>query len=153
MYLKNFALDFVILVLKLYPIQVVISLPLWVKLTMGQLLLLFLYNFCSFFRYVGGVPVTNLFSPLLIDIFWLFSKLYNTQGALLIIFFICSDLLNCLRSVSTIVITTESGSTSFKVIFTKQFLKFKRKYQRNGPCFQTIFPFLTTMINRLYIIS
>ena len=102
------------LVLKLCPIQVVISLPLWIKLTMGQLLLLFLCNFCSFFSYVGGVLVINLFSMLLIDIFWLFSKLkhkanYNRRGAFVKIFLICSDLLNCLRSVSTIVITTESG--------------------------------------------
>ena len=59
-----FALDFVFLVLKLYPIQVIISLPLWIKLTMGQLLLLFLRNFCSFFVYVGGVLVTNFFSLL-----------------------------------------------------------------------------------------
>ena len=36
-YLKNVALDFVFLVLKLFSIQVVISLPLWIKTTMGQL--------------------------------------------------------------------------------------------------------------------
>ena len=66
-YLKNVALDFVLLVLKLCPIQVVISLPLWIKLTMGQLLLFFLCNFSSFFSYVGGIPVTNHFSLLLID--------------------------------------------------------------------------------------
>ena len=36
-----------------------------VKLTMGQLLLFFLWNFSSFFSYVGGIP----------GIFWLFSKL------------------------------------------------------------------------------
>ena len=66
-YLKNVALDFVLLVLKLCPIQVVVSLPLWIKLTMGQLLLFFLYNFSSFFSYVRGIPVTNHFSLLLID--------------------------------------------------------------------------------------
>ena len=32
-----------------YPIHVVISLPLWIKLTMDQLLLFFLCNFSSFF--------------------------------------------------------------------------------------------------------
>ena len=47
---------------------------------------------------------------------------YNTRRAFVIIFLICSDLLNCLRSVGTIVITTESGLNSLKVIFTKQFL-------------------------------
>ena len=37
------------------------------KLPMGQLLLFFLCNFRSFFSYVGGVLVTNLFSLLSID--------------------------------------------------------------------------------------
>ena len=32
---KDGGLDFVLLVLKLYPIQDVISLPLWIKFTMG----------------------------------------------------------------------------------------------------------------------
>ena len=41
--------------------------PLWIKLTMGQLLLFFLCNFSSFFSYVGGILVTNHFSLLLID--------------------------------------------------------------------------------------
>ena len=40
----------------------------------------------------------------------------------MIIFFICSDLLNCLRSVGTLVITTESDQNSLKVIFTERFL-------------------------------
>ena len=66
-YLKNVALDFVFLVLKLCPIQVVISLPLWTKLTMGQLLFFFLCNFSSVFTYVGGIPATNHFSLLLTD--------------------------------------------------------------------------------------
>ena len=69
------ALDLVLLVLKLYPIQVVVSLPQLIKLTMNQILLLFLCNLCSIFSYFGGVLVTNFFSLLLIDIFWLFSKL------------------------------------------------------------------------------
>ena len=34
---------------------------------MGQLLLFFLRNFRSFFSYVGGVLLTNRFSPLWID--------------------------------------------------------------------------------------
>ena len=54
-YLKSVALAFVLLVLKLSPIQVVISLPLWVNLTMGQLLLFFLCNFSSIFSYVRGI--------------------------------------------------------------------------------------------------
>ena len=35
---------------------------------------------------------------------------------------ICSNLLNSLTSIGTIVITAESGQGSLKVIFTKQFL-------------------------------
>ena len=66
--------------LKLYPIQVIISLPLRIKLTYGQLLLLFLCNFSSFCSYIGGVLVTNFFSLLFIDIFWLFSKLQHTRS-------------------------------------------------------------------------
>ena len=46
----------------------------------------------------------------------------NTRGAFAIHFLICSDLPNCLRSLGTIVRTTESGQNSLKVIFTKQFL-------------------------------
>ena len=46
----------------------------------------------------------------------------NTRGAFAIHFLICSDLLNYLRSLGTIVRTTESGQNSLKVIFTKQFL-------------------------------
>ena len=107
-YFKYVALNLLLLVLKLYPIQVVISLPLWIKLTMGQLLLLFLCNFCSFFNYVRGVLVTNFFSLLFIDIFGN-SANYNTGGEFVTIFLICSDLLNWLRGNGTIVIITESG--------------------------------------------
>ena len=66
-YLKNVALDFVLLVLKLCPIQFVISLPLWIKLTMDQSFFVFLFNFSSFFSYVVGILVINLFSLLLIN--------------------------------------------------------------------------------------
>ena len=55
------------LVLKLCPIQVVISLPLWMKLTMGQLLIFFLCNYSVLFSYIGGIPGTNHFLLLLID--------------------------------------------------------------------------------------
>ena len=96
--------------LKLYPIQVLISFPLGIKLTTGQLLLLFLCNFSSLFSYAGGVLVSGekRFSLLFVNRFLLFSKL-NSRGAFAIIFLICSHLLNCLRSVGIIVITTESG--------------------------------------------
>ena len=76
---------------------------------MGQLLLLFLCNVCSFFSYAGVVQVTNLFSRCYWYIF-------------VIIFLICSDLLNSLRNVGTIVITTKKGLNNLKVIFTEQFV-------------------------------
>ena len=68
-FLKNVAWDFVLLllVLKLYPIQVVISLPLWVKLTMGQLILFFLWNLSSFFSLSRCVLGINLFSQFVAD--------------------------------------------------------------------------------------
>ena len=77
----------------------------------GQLLLLFLCNFCRFFSYVGGVLVINLFSLLLIYIFWL-SANHSTQGGFVIFFLICSDFLNCLRSVGTIVQQNVAKTTS-----------------------------------------
>ena len=51
-----------------------------------------------------------------------YSANYNTRGAFAIHFLICGDLLNCLRSPDTMVITTESGLNSLKIIFTMQFL-------------------------------
>ena len=98
--LKNIALDFVPVVLKLYPIQV-ISLPLWIKLTMSQLLLLFMYNFCSLLNYVGGVPIPNLFQCYWFIYFGYLAN-YSTQRAIVIIFLICCNLLNCLRSAGTL---------------------------------------------------
>ena len=72
-------MGFVLLVLKLCPIQVVISLPLWIKLTMCQLLFFFLWNFSSFFSWRRRCPRNQLFSTVcywLISIFWLFSKFW-----------------------------------------------------------------------------
>ena len=117
-------MDFVLLVLKLYPIQVVFSLPLWMKLTSSQLFLFFLSNFFSFVSYIGGALGTNLFFTVInwYVYFW-YSVNYNTCQAFLTHFLICSDLLNCLRSVGIIVITTESGLNRIKVIFTKPFLR------------------------------
>ena len=60
-----------------------------------------------FFSYAGGI--LNLPFLLLLMIYSGYAANYNTQGTFVIIFWICSDLLNCLSSVSTIVITTESG--------------------------------------------
>ena len=55
------ALCFARFVLKLYHIQVFITLPLWIKLTMGQLLLLFLSNYYSFFYLPLSCPSNQPF--------------------------------------------------------------------------------------------
>ena len=86
--------------LKLYPIHVVISLPLRIKITMIQLLLLFLCKFCSFFSYTGGALVNK--QPTFFHCYWLiyfgYLAYHNTQRAFVIIYLICNDLLNCFRS-------------------------------------------------------
>ena len=87
-------------------IQVVLLLSLWIKLTIDQLLLFFLCSSSSFLSYFGGILVTDHFSLLFVDRYILVNSAnYNTQGAFAILFLICSDLLNCLRSLGTMVIT------------------------------------------------
>ena len=63
---------------------------------------------------------------------------YNIQEAFLIIFFICSDLLNCLRSVGTVVVKTESCYCILKIIFTKKF--FFEKVKAVIFCCFNVFP-------------
>ena len=69
---------------------------------------LFLCNFCCSFSNVRGVLKCK--SSTFIHCYWLIYFGYltnnNTRGAFVITFLICSDLLNCLRRVDTIVITT-----------------------------------------------
>ena len=101
------------LLVLLYPIQV--SPLLWIKFTMSKLLLLFLCNFYSFFSYVRGALVTRTFCHCYWLIYFVYSANYNTRGAFVIIFLICSDLLNSLESVGTIVITTEMVKTASKL--------------------------------------
>ena len=83
---------------------------------------------------------------------------YNAQGAFVIIFFICSDIYNCLRSLCTAAIRTENAKEKRKFSLERAFVlkyflyghprnfKFKQKYKQYGLCFQTIFPFLMTML-------
>ena len=92
---------------KLCPIQVVISLPLSIKLTMGQLLLFFLHNVSIFFSYVGGIPATYHFSLFLIDKYILAIQQIITHKEHLRYSFL--NLLNFLRTLCTMIITTESG--------------------------------------------
>ena len=90
-----------------------ISFPLWIKLAMGQLLLFFLCNFSSLFSFVMCILVTNhcIFPCYLIDsqVYFGYSANYNIRGPFAILFLICSNLLNFLRSFGTMIITTESG--------------------------------------------
>ena len=89
---------------------------------------------------------------------------YSAQGAFVIIFFTCSDLLNCLRSICNVAIRTrqhqshlhEKKSSLQAAIFAvlmyslyghPRNFKFKQKYQQNSPLFQTILPFLMTMVS------
>ena len=64
------------------------------------------------FGYAGGVIATNLLLLLMIC-FWNAEKI-DTQGALVIIFFDCSDVLKGLRSVFTAFKTTKSIQNSLK---------------------------------------
>ena len=73
----------------------------------------------------------------------------------MIIFLICKDVLNCLRSVGTIVGLFYSHNSRkwpfFAVLkyslygYLRNF-KFKLENPQYGPCFQSIFPFLMTML-------
>ena len=83
--------------LKPYPIQVIISIPMWIKLTMDQLLLFFLCNFCSLFSYVGGVLAKESFFHRYWFIYFDYSANYDTQRVFVINFLISNDLLNCFR--------------------------------------------------------
>ena len=64
--LKNVALDFVF-GFEVMPHPICYLTSLWIKLTIGQLLLFFLCSFSSFFSYDRGIAVTNHFSLLLIN--------------------------------------------------------------------------------------
>ena len=95
-YLKNVALDFVLLVFKLYSIQVVSSAPLLIKLTTSQLLLFFLFGFRSFFG-LRWMCCRNqpFFTVWLVEVYFSYSANYNAQGVFAILFVVCSDLLHC----------------------------------------------------------
>ena len=163
-YLKNVALDFVLLVLKLCPIQAVISLPLWIKLTMGQLVLFFLCNSSSSFQLWGGIHLTNHFSLLLFGRYILAIQQIITRS-------ICNTLDLYQSSElpqrpwhhghnnrkwlkqpqSHFYWAVPSKSFHFRCLMYALYghsrsFKFKRKYQQYGPCFQNIFPFLMTML-------
>ena len=96
----------------------------------------------------------------LIGIFWLFSKLYNTQGAFAILFLICSDLLNVpqkpwyhshhnrkwLKQPKSYLHWTipHKRRLFFAVLRCvlyghPRYFKFKWKYQQCGYCFLTSF--------------
>ena len=79
---------------------------------MGQLLLFFCATSAVFFICSGGVLI-NILLP--------FFTVIDGRG-FAIKYLIRSDLLNCLRRVGTIAITTESGQNRLKIIFTNNIL-------------------------------
>ena len=87
---------------------------------MGQLLLFFLHNVSIFFSYVGGIPATYHFSLFLIDKYILAIQQIITHKEHLRYSFL--NLLNFLRTLCTMIITTESGQDSLRVVFTEQLL-------------------------------
>ena len=88
-----------------------ISLPLLIKLITDQLLFLFRckfwYVFCSL--QLHQRCLSNQRFLLLLMICCCYAANYNAKGAFVIILFICSDLLNCNRSICTIAIATENA--------------------------------------------
>ena len=156
-----------LLVLKLYPIQVVISLPLWIKLATDQLLLFFLWHLCSFFSYIGGVLVTKVSSLLLIDryiltvqqivtyeeqlrySFWSVAILWTASEALASY----SQQQKVVKTPSKLFSLSNSSQKPpfFSVLIYALYghsrsFKFELKNQQYGPCFQTIFQFIMTML-------
>ena len=124
--------------------------------------------FLYFFSYARGVLETNLFTVIVMTWFG-FPVNFNAQGAFLITFLICNNLLNYLRSISTIVITTmaktASASFDYETPHWKQSFcavlmysphglhrkfNFKQKYQHYGPRYQAIFPFLITIFKSYF---
>ena len=151
----------------LYPIKVIVSVPLYIKLTMGHLLLFSLYNFGSFFSYVGGINVTSHFSLLFIDgyilaiqqiishkdhsryCFWSL-EIFWTSLETLAPWSWQKKLLKT-ASKSFLLSNSQQKSSFFAVLMYALYghprhYKFKQKNQQSGPYFQTIFPFSMTML-------
>ena len=156
-----------LLALKLCPIKVIVSLPLYIKLTMGQLLLFSLYNFGSFFSYVGRINVTSHFSLLFIDGYILaIQQIISHKEHLrycfwsLEIFWTSLETLapwswqnKLLKTASKSFLLSNSPQKSsfFAVLMYALYghprhYKFKQKNQQSGPYFQTIFPFSMTVL-------
>ena len=110
---KNFALDFVLLVLKLYHVQVLSFLRIsFMDKTHHRpvIAIFFCANSAAFLFYVEGVLITNLSSIVDWNVYFGYSANYNTQWEFVILFLISSDLPSCLTSFGTMIITIESGS-------------------------------------------
>ena len=160
-------LDFVLLILKLWSIQVVISLPLWMKFTIGQLLLSFLCNFSTFFSYIGGILVTNHFSLVLIDRYILAIQQTITHKEHLrysfwsaAIFWTASEALGpwseqqrvAKTALKSFWLSSSSQKSSFLTVLMyalydhPRYSKVKRKYQQYGQCCQTTVLFVITIV-------
>ena len=125
--------------------------------------------FNSLFSYVVGILVTNLFSLLLIvrcilAIQQIITHKEHVQYSFwsVAIFWTSSEILTPSSQQQKV---AKIASKSFSLSISQQklpffavlmnalndhprYFKFKRKYQQYGPCFQTIFPFLMTVLIR-----
>ena len=132
-YLENAALDFVFLVLKLYTIHCYLT-PILDKTYHGLFIVLFSEQLMQLFQLRSRCTSNHsLFTVMDWLVYFGYSANYNTREAAL--FLICCNLLNCLRSVGIMAVTTESGLNSLKVIFTEQFLTNFPK-ERHTPIFR-----------------
>ena len=78
-----------------------------------------LKSFLKFFNYAGYV-LSKYFLFLLLLMFYGYTN-YKAKGAFMVIFFIYSNLLNCLRNVCTVAIRTKLATAS-KLSLTKKIL-------------------------------
>ena len=133
----------------------------------GPVIALFSVQLQQLFSYVCGILVANHFSLLLIDRYILAVQQIITHEEHLwysfwsvAIFWTASEALAPWSQQQKVAKTTSkslslSNSSQKSPFFTvlmyalyghPRYFKFKRKYQQYGSCFQTIFPFLMTML-------
>ena len=109
----------------------------------GPVIALFSVQLLQFFRCSGGVLVSK--QPTIFHCYWLiyfsYSANYKTRRVFVIILLICSYLLNCLRSIGTIVVTTESGYKKdvlfLKILLCFGFCTFGSKAMPHPSCYLT----------------
>ena len=83
----------------------------------GPVIAIFSVQLQQLFSYVGGIPNQPFFTAIDWYVHFGDSANHNIQGAFVILFLICGNLLNFLRSLGTTFITTESGWNSLRSHF------------------------------------